>query len=266
MTNEIALIPVSDIERMASAVAASKLFGVTSKEQAMSLMLIAQAEGTHPALAARDYHIIQGRPALKSDAMLARFQAAGGRVEWHDYTDAKVSATFSHPSGGSATIDWDIKRATNAQLGGKDMWRKFPRQMLRARVISEGIRTVFPGVVSGFYAPEEVVDFDDKPRPMRDVTPRVDEAPDTQAVDAKKLAERFDAAKKFIESAKDEAVLSRITASNNYKALLADLDGDERKDALVSLTAGRMAALTLEPESEIPAWMNDSAVNGGDNA
>jgi hypothetical protein len=31
--------------------------------------------------------------------------------------------------------------------------------MLRARVISEGIRTVYPGVLTGEYTPEEVMDF-----------------------------------------------------------------------------------------------------------
>jgi len=35
--------------------------------------------------------------------------------------------------------------------------------MLRARVVSEGIRTVFPGVAVGTYTPEEAVNFDDKP-------------------------------------------------------------------------------------------------------
>ena len=71
------IITVSEVERMANAVAKSGLFGVKNVEQAMALMLIAQAEGMHPAIAARDFHVIQGRPALKADAMLARFQAAG---------------------------------------------------------------------------------------------------------------------------------------------------------------------------------------------
>ena len=31
--------------------------------------------------------------------------------------------------------------------------------MLRARVISEGIRTVYPGVLNGFYTPEEITDM-----------------------------------------------------------------------------------------------------------
>lgn len=166
MSNQ--LIPVSDVERMAQAVAKSGLFGVKAPEQAMALMLIAQAEGLHPAIAARDYHIIQGRPALKADAMLARFQSAGGKVEWREYTDTKCVGVFSHPSGGSISVEWSIDMANKAGLTKNPTWRQYPRQMLRARCISEGIRTVFPGVVSGFYTPEEVQDFS----PVeKDITP-----------------------------------------------------------------------------------------------
>lgn len=158
---EAPLIPYADMERMAAVIAQSGLFGVKAPVQALALMLVAQAEGLHPASAARDYHVIQGRPALKTDAMLARFQTAGGRVQWHDYGDEVVSATFSHPSGGSVKIEWTIGRARQAGLAGKDVWKQYPRAMLRARVISEGIRTVYPGVLSGMYAPEEVQDISD---------------------------------------------------------------------------------------------------------
>lgn len=113
------IVPVADIERMAGAVARSGLFGVKTQEQAMALMLIAQAEGMHPAIAARDYHIIQGRPALKADAMLARFQQAGGKVEWKEYTDTKVVGVFSHPSGGSVSVEWSIEMANKAGLTAK---------------------------------------------------------------------------------------------------------------------------------------------------
>jgi len=139
-----ALIPITELERMAQAVAA----------------FVAQAEGLHPATAARDYHVIQGKPALKADAMLARYLNTGGKVEWHEHTDAKVSATFSHPNGGSLRIEWDMARAKMAGLDGKDNWKKWPRQMLRARVISEGIRATNPAVNAGIYTPEEVQDFE----------------------------------------------------------------------------------------------------------
>lgn len=157
------VVSVSDIQTMALAIAKSGLFGMKSPEQAMALMLIAQAEGMHPALAARDFHVIQGRPALKADAMLARFQAAGGKVEWLKLDDKEVSAKFSHPQGGTVTITWTIQQAMAAGLATKDVWRQYPRAMLRSRVVSEGVKTVYPGVAVGIYTPEEVEDFDTKP-------------------------------------------------------------------------------------------------------
>lgn len=179
MSNEMIpaaqVVPYGDMERMAAVIAQSGLFGVKAPVQALALMLIAQADGLHPATAARDYHVIQGRPALKTDAMLARFQAAGGRVAWHDYTDSAVSATFSHPSGGSVRIEWTLDRARTAGLAGKDTWKQYPRAMLRARVISEGIRTVYPGVLSGMYAPEEVRDM--PPLPLDEPPPAPVAAP-----------------------------------------------------------------------------------------
>jgi hypothetical protein len=158
------LITVDQIQTMANAVVKSQLFGMKTVEQATALMLIAQAEGYHPALAARDYHIIQGRPTLKAETMMARFQQQGGRIDWKTLTDEEVTATFSHPSGGSATITWTFEQARKAGLTGKDNWKNYPRAMLRARVVSEGIRTVFPGVVLGVYTPEEIQDIPTQPQ------------------------------------------------------------------------------------------------------
>ena len=154
-----ALVPVHEIQMMAAAVAKSGLFGIRTPDQAMALMLIAQAEGLHPAIAARDYHVINGKPTLKADAMLARFQQAGGTLKWEKYTDTVCSAIVSHPQGGSVTIEWTIDMAVRAQLTKNPTWKSYPRQMLRARVISEGIRTVFPGVAVGVYTQEEAEDF-----------------------------------------------------------------------------------------------------------
>jgi len=151
-----ALVPVADIEKMAVAIAKSKMFGMKTADEAFALMLIAQAEGMHPAIAARDYHVIQGRPTLKADAMLARFQNAGGKVQWDVYTDAEVTGTFSHPQGGSLKLTWTFAQAKSINLTGKDNWKNYPRAMLRARCISEGIRTVYPGCVVGTYTAEEL--------------------------------------------------------------------------------------------------------------
>ena len=160
MSTAIQNISVGDIEKMALAIAKSGLFGIRTPEQAVSLMLIAQAEGLHPAIAARDYHIIQGKPALRADAMLARFQQNGGKVEWIEYTDQAVAAKVSHPAGGTVRIEWTIQMAERAGLLSRNpTWKSYPRQMLRARVISEGIRTVFPNVAVGVYTAEELADM-----------------------------------------------------------------------------------------------------------
>lgn len=154
-----AVVPMQDLERWASAFASSGMFGAKNKEQALSLLLLAQAEGMHPAIAMRDFDIIQGRPAKKAEAMHRSFIAAGGKIEWHRLDDSMADATFSHPQGGTIRISWDIARAKKAGLGNKDMYSKYPRQMLKARCISEGCRTVYPAATSGLYVPDEVVTF-----------------------------------------------------------------------------------------------------------
>ncbi|HQB82983.1 MAG TPA: hypothetical protein PLR50_05780, partial [Candidatus Rifleibacterium sp.] len=154
-----ALVPINEIKEMAAAVCKSGLFQLPSPEAALTLMLICQSEGIHPIQAVKRYHIIKGRPAMRADAMLAEFQRLGGRVQWKERSDAKVTAIFSHPQG-EAEITWTIDMAKSAGLTANDTWRKYPRQMLTARCISEGIRTVLPAVVTGIYTPEEVADFD----------------------------------------------------------------------------------------------------------
>jgi hypothetical protein len=158
-------------------------------------MLIAQAEGLHPAVAARDYHIIDGRPCLKADAMLSRFQNRGGVVQWDDLTDTRAVGIFSHPQScpKPVCIEWTIDRAKKAEVyrektssGKTGMWIKYPRQMLRARVISEGVRTVYPLACNGMYVPEEVQDFeDDKSRPAaRETTAEVVPTPTIESTPA----------------------------------------------------------------------------------
>jgi len=234
------LVPIADIERMAGAIAKSGFFGVKTVEQAVALMLIAQAEGLHPAIAARDYNVIQGRPALKADAMLARFQQAGGSVNWTELTDKRVSATFTHPQGGSVSIDWDMARAKAAGLDGKDNYKKWPRQMLRARCISEGIRTVYPGVLSGMYTPEEVQDFDSKqaPEPVQEAV-----VVETKPNGKDKALEEFKAAVKrewewFTQHATTDILTSIL---GNYGVeKTSELTAEQRKQFMLDIARAKV--------------------------
>jgi len=230
-----ALVPVDQIERMALAVSKSGLFGAKTPDQAMALMLIAQAEGLHPAIAARDYYIVQGRPTLKADAMLARFQTAGGSVRWGDYTERRVTGTFSHPQGGSVEIEWTIDMATAAGLTKNPTWKSYPRQMLRARCISEGIRTVFPGVVVGTYTPEEAEDMDPPAQPSgRPAAPR-DMGPVVEVADFAQVMRQIDAAQ-------------TIDALNALRPVIRTLDKDARDEAMdaAKVRAGQIRAAEAE--------------------
>ena len=173
-------IALSDMERMAEAIAKSGLFGLRTPDQALALMLISQAEGRHPALAARDYNIIQGKVSKTSEAVLRDFLEIGGSIKWFESSDTVADAEFNHPQGGSLRIVWDMKRAELAGLAGKQNWRQYPRQMLRARCISEGVRAVAPMATSGMYVPEEVAYFGKEEtrsvpppaQPPKNVTPK----------------------------------------------------------------------------------------------
>jgi hypothetical protein len=180
----------AEMERLAAAIAKSGLFGMKTPEQALVLMSIAQAEGRHPALAARDYDVIQGRPAKKAEAMQRDFLIAGGAVEWHQLDDMVADATFSHPQGGKARINWDMQRAATAGLGARDSWKKFPRQMLRSRCVSEGVRTVWPLATSGMYEPGEAADIP----PPRKEPPHAGPTIEAEPQDARmeKLAPTYD--------------------------------------------------------------------------
>jgi len=152
---------MASLTELATAVAKSGLFAMKTVEQAITLMALCRSEGLDPIQACRRYHIINNRPAMRADAMQAEFQSRGGKIKWIHRDAEKCEAEFSHPSGGSVTVLWTLEMAREAGLLNNDNWRKYKRQMLHARVVSEGVRAVLPEVVCGVHTPEEVGDFGD---------------------------------------------------------------------------------------------------------
>lgn len=148
---------MSIAKEVATAIVKSNFWPNVDPNAVLTLCYLAEAEGHHPAVVYRDYHIMQGKPSKKAEAILRDFAAAGGKVKWHQLDDECADATFSHPSG-EARITWDMARARQANLNTA-MWKKYPRQMLRSRVVSEGVRTVYPGATSGLYEQNEVADI-----------------------------------------------------------------------------------------------------------
>lgn len=178
------VLSYNEVKALAADVAKSRLFpAFGNPEQAMVLMMVAQAEGCHPITATQRYDVIQGKPAKKSDAMLADFQRRGGKVAWLELTDKVVEAEFTSAGlSKPVKVRWTMDMAIAAKLTGKDNWKNYPRQMLRARVVSEGIRISDPGVVAGLYTPEEVQDFTPSTsatvsQPVKESQPQTQTAP-----------------------------------------------------------------------------------------
>lgn len=178
------LMTVEDMRAVAHDFAKSRLFAMEQPEQIFALMMVCQSEGIHPVQALKRYHIIEGRPSMRADAMQAEFQRQGGTLEWVESTGEVCEAIFSHASSPrpfkirvtlKEYIDSGVAMGFDRQAQKsvvKKNWKQFPAAMLRARVISSGVRAVLPGVVAGIYTPEEVQDFE-KPttEPTRITTP-----------------------------------------------------------------------------------------------
>jgi len=154
---------MGEMERMALAIAKSGLFGMKSPEQALALGLLAVSENKPFASICAEYDVIQGRPALKSQACLARFQQAGGTIQWIKRTDKECILEGKHPAGGTLQVTWTMDRANAAGLTGKQNWKTYPCAMLSARCVAELVRALYPACLNGVYLAEEVQDFDTKP-------------------------------------------------------------------------------------------------------
>jgi len=142
--------PMQAIKTLGAAIFKSGIFGVDKPEIGEVLAMQCLAERKSPLELARTYHFIEGKLAIKSDALLAKFQMAGGTVNWTTRNDKLVVATFSN-KGSSVEIvaafeDFEKKGIVFGKDGKtlKDNWRKWPKQMLTARAISEGVRLVAP--------------------------------------------------------------------------------------------------------------------------
>ena len=153
--------PMQAIKTLGLSIFKSGIFGLDKPEQGEILAMQCMVEKKSPLELARTYHFIQGQLAIRSDALLAKFQQAGGTVVWTERSDEKVKATFRKGTS-SADIVADMKEyvGNGTALGKdgklKDNWKKWPRRMLTARAISEGVRLIAPECCFGTYTVEEL--------------------------------------------------------------------------------------------------------------
>lgn len=140
----------------------SQIMGVKTPGDGIVLAMTCMAERITPMEFIQTYHIIQGRPSMRADAMLAKFRAAGGRVRWLNVGDdgKEARAVFSY-GGDEMELAFTIVEAEKL-IGKKRLddpdgnWFKSRGPMLRARLTSKALRIISPELVSGTYLPEEI--------------------------------------------------------------------------------------------------------------
>ena len=191
--------PIQAIEKMGEMIWASGMFGCVKPEQGMVLAMQCLAEGKAPLELAKTYHIIEGKLTMRADAMLGRYLTTGGKVKLLVRSDTEVRAIWSK-DGNDVEIASTLEEfknngiALSAKGGLKDNWRKFPKQMLTARNVSEAVRLLAPQIISGIYTPEEVSDFSsqDKPLPKPVEYQRIETKPEVVVDPAQAVIARLD--------------------------------------------------------------------------
>lgn len=136
------------------------LVGFKSAEQVFLAMAVGAELGIPPTTAVRAIHVIEGKPSLSADLMIALILRSA-HCEFFRCTETSdtVATYATHRRGepNPMTLSYSIDDAKKAQLvkSGSN-WDKRPRVMLRHRAAAELARLVYPDVILGLYVDGEI--------------------------------------------------------------------------------------------------------------
>ena len=144
-----------DLRLMVESFAKSGLFkGVQDFNKAITVALVGQELGIGPATSIMGIHIIEGKPSLSANLMASQLKRTGKynfRVKVN--TSEICTIAFYELWGGKweeiGVSEFTIDEAKVAGLAGKDVWKKYPKAMLFARALSQGVRTFAPDAFGG---------------------------------------------------------------------------------------------------------------------
>lgn len=125
-------------------------------------IMAGQEMGLAPMASLRAFHVIEGKPVLSSDGMVALVISSGKAAYFECISESDTSVTYETLRVGSKSpqrCTWTMEMAKAAALHQKDNWRLYKRQMLGSRCRSELARRVYPDVLMGCYSPEESSDW-----------------------------------------------------------------------------------------------------------
>ncbi|MFG2913302.1 recombinase RecT [Kitasatospora sp. NPDC048298] len=210
-------------------------------------------------------HVIKGKPTQSADLMLSRARAAGHKVRVRPENErCVVSIWRSDDPDFENRTEWTLDDARKAQLypGKPDSnWAKYTRSMLRARAISECVRSACPEVLHGaIYTPEELgayVDQEGNPvdapvqplravpaEPVRDWLSEAEAAEDTAAlralwVEARNSGVVKDVLNQIAQIGREKAP-TPVAAAEPVDAEV--IEDDERTAAVDALRGAALAA------------------------
>ncbi len=149
-------LPISELMNLAKAFAESGMFADTkSAAQAIVKIQAGQEIGIPPFAAMTGIHIIQGKPTIGAGLIASRLKGSGK----YDYRVVEASEKVcsidfyqgKDKIGNSTFTIEDAKKALTKNID------KFPKNMLFARAISNGVKWYCPDIFSGpVYVPEEM--------------------------------------------------------------------------------------------------------------
>lgn len=156
--NGLALRSLDDVERLAKIACTSGLVSLRP-EQAAVILLTGHELGLSPMQSLRGIYVVNGKPVLSADMLVAVVRASGRCASWVvvESTEDRCTITTQR-KGESATASrtWTMADAKRAGVTGKPIWSQYPRTMLRHRCAADLAREVYPDVVLGLYDPEEL--------------------------------------------------------------------------------------------------------------
>lgn len=167
--------PLDFLSKMGENLAKSGMLGLRKAEQGSTLLMICMTEGKTPLQVISEFHVMDdGKLARKADWVISRFREMGGSYTIIDDGEDNQKATYEFTfKGNTRKVSYTMDEAKAEKIVKKDSrWEKNPASMLRARVITKGVRMVAPEVMAGFYTEEELDGQTDGPSPVATSAPR----------------------------------------------------------------------------------------------
>ena len=163
----IAIRDMEDLVRFCKPLAASGFFS-SARDVASAIVAVEYGLelGIPPVAAVMNVHVIEGRPSMSSGMIAARIKQCERydyRIREHTNKVCKVE-TFEKVDGkwlslGVTTFTW--QDAVDAGVSGRANWKRYPRNMLFARAISNAAKWNMPDLFLGpIYTADELASGD----------------------------------------------------------------------------------------------------------